>query len=149
MAGVMAARVDDGFVVSVPFEVAEEFVDALGVLGERLIGEVPPVLREVESALRGAGEPVGGDHIGVLDTPRAGAIAGYFGWLESAQGLAADHRTESFLAYMAGQQERRRRLLRVWLDRYAEDFGVARALWERDWVETLEEEFAQQDEYAA
>ena len=65
------------------------------------------------------------------------------------QDRAGEQRAESFLAYVAAQQERRRRALRVWLDRYSEDFWAARARWERDWVWGLEDEFARQEGFAA
>ena len=149
VAGVVARRVAGGFEVSVPFGVAEEFVDALGLVGERLIGEVPLVLREVESALWDAGTPVGAEQADGLGMPQADAVAEYSAWVGAAEGLAVGGRANAFMAYVAGQQERRGRALGVWLDRYAEDFSAAAARWERGWVETLEEEFARQEGRAA
>lgn len=159
VSGVVASRVDGGFVVSVPFEVAEEFVDALVVLGERLIGEVPPVLREVEAALwAGAESPVrllpaaptvedaeDSEPVGSGRSEVPGIVVGEQGWGAFVQEASVTHRAESFLAFMAGQDARRREALRVWLDRYAEEFGEARVRWERDWVWSLEAEFVQRE----
>ena len=107
------------------------------------------MLQEMESALWDAGEPGSSEQTGLSGTSQADAIAKYFAWIGVADGLAVNGRAEAFLAYVAGQQERRRRALRVWLDRYAEDFSAAIARWERDWMETLEKEFAQHEGRAA
>lgn len=158
MAGVVASRVAGGFVVSVPFEVAEEFVDALVVLGERLIGEVPSVLREVESALW-AGQDAAVRLVPDVPLVEDVEVVGEMGRAAGARLLEASvavgegravvrdgavtERAEAFLGYVAGQEGRRREALGVWLDRYAEEFGEARARWERDWLWGLEDEFLQ------
>jgi hypothetical protein len=159
-----ARRFSDGFNVEFNFDEAEEFTDAIELLTDRLIAEIPSVLRDIDAALWATETP----HLSAVPShgvskikddesnkgtasprpdpgphPVEGDLIAFLVDLPDDPAEAA--RAKRFLAYEQTQAERRRVAFTAWLEKEASAFARRRQQWFADFRIQLRREFNADD----